>query len=132
LKDVKREEKKINWDTFSEDLVYLMNMEDTLLFHMGDRCISVKYRIESRDPTESSDGAFQIDHQTELVMINGSSDKLVIDQPCLDGYHTVGGLEEQIGAIRDLIEVPIKHPDLFSSQGKRWKMCIMAVKEYTW
>jgi len=38
----------------------------------------------------------------------------VIDKPeSADAYTTVGGLDEQIAQIRDLIDIPFRRPDLF-------------------
>ena len=38
----------------------------------------------------------------------------VLDKPrSADAYTAVGGLDEQIAQIRDLIEIPFRRPDLF-------------------
>jgi AAA family ATPase len=38
----------------------------------------------------------------------------VIDKPqSADAYTAVGGLDEQIAQIRDLIDIPFRRPDLF-------------------
>lgn len=39
-------------------------------------------------------------------------------QSASDAYSSVGGLEKQIGEIRDLVEIPLVRPDLFRYFGK--------------
>lgn len=94
-------------------------MEGSWPFNTGIKRTLVVYRIEDDPSPDNANCVFQIDHNTELVVVD-LSEKLAIDHEHLDGYQMVGGLEKQIEAIRDLIEVPINHPDLFSEEGKRW------------
>lgn len=85
--------------------------------------------------TLSSDTFYSISHSTKVVLRDrrrrgggGPSEKDTPEAPRLKvTYDTIGGLSSQLAVIRETIELPLKHPELFSSYGT---CLVVGVREF--
>ena len=61
--------------------------------------------------------AVQIHIDTEIIMSEKSHKELIEMEKSRVSYEDIGGLEEEIQKIREMIELPIRHPELFKRIG---------------
>ncbi|TFG18034.1 MAG: AAA family ATPase [Promethearchaeota archaeon] len=61
--------------------------------------------------------AVQIHVDTEIIMSEKSHKELIEIEKSRVSYEDIGGLEEEIQKIREMIELPIRHPELFKRIG---------------
>ena len=61
--------------------------------------------------------AVQIHVGTEIIMSEKSHKELIEMEESRVSYEDIGGLEEEIQKIREMIELPIRHPELFKRIG---------------
>ncbi len=61
--------------------------------------------------------AVQIHINTEIIMSEKSHKELIEIEKARVSYEDIGGLEEEIQKIREMIELPIRHPELFKRIG---------------
>lgn len=61
--------------------------------------------------------AVQIHIDTEIIMSEKSHKELIEIEKSRVSYEDIGGLEEEIQKIREMIELPIRHPELFKRIG---------------
>jgi transitional endoplasmic reticulum ATPase len=61
--------------------------------------------------------AVQIHVDTEIIMSEKSHKELIEMEKSRVSYEDIGGLEEEIQKIREMIELPIRHPELFKRIG---------------
>ncbi len=70
---------------------------------------SMDFKITKTSPK----GVVKIDRSTNLNI----SSETTIDRKVRVTYEEVGGLEEKVKAMRDIVELPLKHPELFTRLG---------------
>lgn len=88
---------------------------------MGNETYQIDYQIEGKKESFTDEiCAFCLDKETEFVVVDSSIESSTIKDSLevSSGYELIGGLDEQIKTIRDLIEVPKKYPELFFQKGK--------------
>ncbi len=61
-------------------------------------------------------GTVQVTESTEIVIREEAVSETEIHAPKIT-YEDVGGLREEIGKVREMIELPLKHPELFERLG---------------
>jgi transitional endoplasmic reticulum ATPase len=61
--------------------------------------------------------AVQIHVDTEIIMSEKSHKEIIELEKSRVSYEDIGGLEEEIQKIREMIELPIRHPELFKRIG---------------
>ncbi|MHA1292084.1 MAG: CDC48 family AAA ATPase [Promethearchaeota archaeon] len=61
--------------------------------------------------------AVRIDLQTQILFSEKSHKELMEIEKMKVSYEDIGGLEEEIQKIREMVELPIKHPELFKRIG---------------
>jgi transitional endoplasmic reticulum ATPase len=86
-------------------------------FLAGDHVMLAKTGSRSRffEVAETKpSGAVVFTAVTELAFVEWDTD-VETDELC--GYEDVGGLDEEIRRIREMVELPIRHPDIFSQVG---------------
>jgi len=86
---------------------------DTFLVREGFR--PVEFKVMEIDPTESQ---FCIVAPETVIHCDGDPVKRE-DEERLDeiGYDDIGGVRKQLGMIREMIELPLRHPTLFRTLG---------------
>lgn len=84
---------------------------------MGTRS---SFRVQSTSPA----GAVIISERTEVRVLESSGkgksqtkDSAVGRDHKITTYDDIGGLDEELGRIREMIELPLKHPELFERMG---------------
>jgi len=70
---------------------------------------SMDFKITKTSPK----GVVKIDRSTNLNI----SSETTIDRKVRVTYEEVGGLEEKVKAMREIVELPLKHPELFTRLG---------------
>ncbi|HJL67571.1 MAG TPA: AAA family ATPase, partial [Nitrosopumilus sp.] len=70
---------------------------------------SMDFKITKTSPK----GVVKIDRSTNLNI----SSETTIDRKVRVTYEEVGGLEEKVKAMREIVELPLKHPELFARLG---------------
>ena len=102
---------------FMSDTKILLSKMNGLVVSVGDKLFvklpgnkSEEFNVLSTNPSSSS----VIDSKTKIeikrVKENSAHKKLTT-------YSDIGGLSEQLKKIKDLIELPLKHPEIFSRLG---------------
>ncbi|MDG2446214.1 MAG: AAA family ATPase [Thermodesulfobacteriota bacteirum] len=102
---------------FMSDTKILLSKMNGLVVSVGDKLFvklpgnkSEEFNVLSTNPSSSS----VIDSKTKIeikrVKANSEPKKLTT-------YSDIGGLSEQLKKIKDLIELPLKHPEIFSRLG---------------
>lgn len=61
-------------------------------------------------------GVVQVAEKTELSVKTEPVEAALIERPSVT-YEDIGGLEEELQRIREMIELPLKHPEVFSRLG---------------
>lgn len=90
---------------FAIDLFYGIE-NDFLGFNLN----SAKFKVNSVKPNAEF---LQITSSTEIVISNNSEE----DEDTGVNYEDIGGLKSQLSKVRELVELPIRHPELFSQLG---------------
>lgn len=102
---------------FMSDTKILLSKMNGLVVSVGDKLFvklpgnkSEEFNVLSTNPSSSS----VIDSKTkiEIKRVKASS-----EPKKLTTYSDIGGLSEQLKKIKDLIELPLKHPEIFSRLG---------------
>ncbi len=88
--------------------VFSMIDESLMGFGLGD----LKFIVSSVDPKQ----AVVITEQT-VVQFNPESSDVSEEKVLEFTYEDVGGLEDEVKKIREMIELPLKHPELFETLG---------------
>ena len=70
---------------------------------------SMDFKINKISPK----GVVKIDRSTSLTILEETS----VDRKIRVTYEEVGGLKSEIKAMREIVELPLRHPELFSSLG---------------
>ena len=98
------------------DLAYIGNLVDGLPVLEGDRIRATlfgsrwaDFLVESTQPT----GPVRIHSTTKLVV--GSAPRQ--EQPRVVSYEDVGGLRPQLHRVREMIELPLRYPEVFQRLG---------------
>jgi transitional endoplasmic reticulum ATPase len=92
---------------FSEEMFDMLN-KTTTSFGLGD----LKFVIVDCEPKQ----AVLINEQTEIKYNPKAVD--VIDRPQIDvTYEDIGGLHDELRKVREMIELPLKHPEIFEKLG---------------
>ena len=91
-----------------------------LLSGQGNR--RVPLRIVDTDP----DGTVVIGTDTAIALADASSDEIAVEGGTTDdestaapavAYEDIGGLDEELDMVREMIELPMRHPELFGTLG---------------
>src|SRR3990172_8485564 len=70
---------------------------------------SMDFKINKNSPK----GVVKIDRSTELTILEETS----VDRKIRVTYEEVGGLKSEIKAMREIVELPLRHPELFAGLG---------------
>ena len=70
---------------------------------------SMNFKINKNSPK----GVVKIDRSTELTILEETS----VDRKIRVTYEEVGGLKSEIKAMREIVELPLRHPELFTRLG---------------
>ena len=70
---------------------------------------SMDFKINKNSPK----GVVKIDRSTELTILEETS----VDRKIRVTYEEVGGLKSEIKAMREIVELPLRHPELFTGLG---------------
>ena len=91
-----------------------------LLSGQGNR--RVPLRIVDTEP----DGTVVIGTDTTITLADASSDEIAVEGRTTDdesaaapavAYEDIGGLDEELDMVREMIELPMRHPELFGTLG---------------
>ena len=104
----------------------------------GKYVVDVDSSIKISDCTPSTRVALRRDSYVLHKILPNKVDPLVslmrVEKVPDSTYDMVGGLDQQIKEIREVIELPIKHPELFESLGiaqpKVWLGCLKEVRSF--
>ncbi len=107
----------LNVTPSAKDMKYIGSLLDGLPVSAGDRIRaslfgsrSADFRVESTTPR----GAVLINPRTQLVV--GKTKKEESARPALS-YEDIGGLRPQLQRIREMIELPLRYPEVFERLG---------------
>ena len=78
----------------------------------GSGVTQLKFVVVSTNPG----GAVIVTENTEVSM-NSKSVDLVDDKIPLINYEDIGGLDNEIKKVREMVEIPMKHPEIFNRLG---------------
>jgi transitional endoplasmic reticulum ATPase len=67
--------------------------------------------------TNPSRGALIITNTTEIAISEGAAAAISKDEMITVTYEDVGGLRNEVGKIREMVELPLRHPELFKRLG---------------
>lgn len=73
----------------------------------------IQFKVVTTTPV----GIVVVDQATEVTIKEVASDKATNGFSSQVSYEDIGGLEEELRRIREMIELPIKHPELFDRLG---------------
>ncbi len=73
----------------------------------------IQFKVVTTTPV----GIVVVDQDTEVTIKEVASDKVTNGFSSQVSYEDIGGLEEELRRIREMIELPIKHPELFDRLG---------------
>ncbi len=91
-----------------EDIFNVLD-ESVMGFGLGD----IKFIVADTSPK----GAVLISSSTEVVL-NPEAVELKEEQKTMEvSYEDIGGLDEEIKKIREMVELPLKHPEIFERLG---------------
>lgn len=94
-------------DAFSK---IFQNFDETLTnFGLGD----LKFIVAETTPSKE---AVRITAQTEIV-INPEAIELKEEKELEVTYEDIGGLDEEVKKVREMVELPLKHPEIFERLG---------------
>ena len=102
-----------------DELDYMARRLDGLAVHVGDRVRAALFGATHRDFQVSRtepDGAVLIQHDTVLVVERAKT----ADAPQTDDivtYDDLGGMEQELRKVREMIELPLTHPEIFERLG---------------
>ena len=91
-----------------EDIFKILDETSNLNFGFGD----IKFVMVKTDPKE----AVIISENTQVVF-NPEATEVLEDRALDVTYEDIGGLDEELIKVRELIELPIKHPEVFEKLG---------------
>ena len=77
--------------------------------NLGGGISQIKFLVVSTNPAQS---CLKITENTEVVL-NPKAVELVDEKIPEITYEDIGGLEDEIKKIREMVEIPLKHPELF-------------------
>eukprot|EP00316_Scyphosphaera_apsteinii_P000505 CAMPEP_0119313646 /NCGR_PEP_ID=MMETSP1333-20130426/29826_1 /TAXON_ID=418940 /ORGANISM="Scyphosphaera apsteinii, Strain RCC1455" /LENGTH=907 /DNA_ID=CAMNT_0007318519 /DNA_START=113 /DNA_END=2836 /DNA_ORIENTATION=- len=81
-------------------------VEIEVLHRNGDESEAAKYCI--------------VEPETNLVVLEELLDRALDDsEDSIDGYDAIGGVDKQLSKIRELVELPMRHPKVFTRVGVR-------------
>ncbi len=92
---------------FGEDFFNMLD-ESLMGFGLGD----LKFIVVSTDPKQ----AVLITEQTEVVF-NPEATEVAEEKALEVTYEDIGGLKDEITKVREMVELPLKHPELFEALG---------------
>lgn len=107
--------RKQNRDPDSEDIseslgALTMNVTACLYIVDWDTAIAIEDNVQA----PASKSLTVNDFLSPIFALSDNVDQPEVDKPeSADAYTAVGGLDEQIAQIRDLIDIPFRRPDLF-------------------
>jgi transitional endoplasmic reticulum ATPase len=101
-------DKKASFSSNNPFAIDLFNAieRDFLGFNLG----SMKFKVQSAKP----DGFLYIGPNTVIEISNKSIDE---EEGSVISYEDIGGLKSQLAKIRELVELPLKHPEIFTRLG---------------
>ena len=80
--------------------------------NLGGGMTQVKFAVVSTSPST----AVRITENTEVILNSKAVDKIEEKMPTIN-YEDIGGLSEEIKKIREMVEIPMKHPEIFEKLG---------------
>lgn len=100
-----RRKKQNSYKPFFDDL---MDMDSMMSFGLGD----IKFLISEANPKQ----AVVITENTEIVY-NPEPQNVQEEKSLEVTYEDIGGLSEEVTKVREMVELPLKHPELFERLG---------------
>ncbi len=80
--------------------------------NLGGGIAQIKFAVVSSSPG----GAIMVTENTEVSLNPKAVETIEENIPTIN-YEDIGGLEEEIKKIREMVEIPIKHPEIFQKLG---------------
>ena len=108
LGGTKRRRVTLTGNPFFDDVFRLMDDEFSIGFGLGD----AKYMVVSTSPKET----VLITEDTEVEVLPEAVELKEEKVPGIT-YEDIGGLQEELKKVREMIELPLKHPELFETLG---------------
>ncbi len=108
LGGTKRRRVTLTGNPFFDDVFRLMDDELSIGFGLGD----TKYMVVSTSPKET----VLITEDTEVEVLPEAVELKEEKFPEVT-YEDIGGLQEELRKVREMIELPLKHPELFETLG---------------
>jgi len=108
LGGTKRRRVTLTGNPFFDDVFRLMDDEFNIGFGLGDQ----KYLVVSTSPKET----VLITEDTEVEVLPEAVELKDEKFPEVT-YEDIGGLQEELRKVREMIELPLKHPELFETLG---------------
>ncbi|MEM2874251.1 MAG: CDC48 family AAA ATPase [Candidatus Nanoarchaeia archaeon] len=109
LGGTKRRRVTMTGNPFFDDIFKIMDEEFSLGLGFG---IDIKYVVVSTNPKE----AVLITEDTEVEVLPEAVELKEEKIPEVT-YEDIGGLQEELKKVREMIELPLKHPELFETLG---------------
>ncbi|MBZ5520658.1 MAG: CDC48 family AAA ATPase [Acidobacteriia bacterium] len=109
----------VNTTPSDRDLNYICHLLDGLPVTEGDRVRATLFGSRSADFKVQGcapKGQVQISPTTELVISSPTSSQQEVAQSILS-YEDIGGLKPQLLRIREMIELPLRYPEVFERLG---------------
>ena len=102
---------QLNEPTFDDAFSKIFqNFDETMMnFGLGD----LKFIVVETNPSKE---AVRISQNTEIV-INPEAVELKEEKELEVTYEDIGGLDEEMKKVREMVELPLKHPELFERLG---------------
>jgi transitional endoplasmic reticulum ATPase len=109
LGGTRRRRVTLTGNPFFDDIFKIVDEEFNLTFGIGP---DIKYTVTNTSPKE----AVLITEDTEIEVLPEAVD---IKEEALPEvtYEDIGGLQEELRKVREMIELPLKHPELFETLG---------------
>jgi transitional endoplasmic reticulum ATPase len=103
-----------------DELDYMARRLDGLAVHVGDRVRAALFGGAHRDfhvSRTEPEGPVLIQHDTLLVVERARADAPQTDD--IVTYDDLGGMEQELRKIREMIELPLTHPEIFERLGMK-------------
>ncbi len=111
LGGTKRRRNAMSENPFFNDMDLFTNMlSETFSFGLGD----LKFVVTDVQPSKK---AVLVTENTDVVF-NPEAVELTDEEKVIDvSYEDIGGLDEELSKVREMVELPLKHPEIFERLG---------------
>ncbi|HEX9677861.1 MAG TPA: AAA family ATPase, partial [Nitrososphaera sp.] len=93
------------------ETVPVVKGDNVLVPYFGGR---LTFQVVSTMPATTADSAVMVNQKTVFVIAEKSEAAHGVPRVC---YEEIGGLKEEIQKVREMIELPLRHPEIFEKLG---------------